>query len=94
MLTKILSLRLLVSLIVLNSVLFYFFLTVPYYFFLGAQHYIPKTNPAWGFFMPNSPEAWFFFILAFVFLAFSVVSLMLLIWKRPDIAQKGIHPTY
>jgi hypothetical protein len=80
-------------LIVLNFLLFLFFLTAPYYF-LGAQYYIPKAKPVWGFIMPNSPEAWFFFALAFVFLAFWAVSVMLLIWKRPDIAQKGIHPTY
>jgi len=93
MLPKILSLQILLSLIVLNFLLFFFLLTTPYYWFLGAQYYIPKANPIWGFMMPNSPEAWFFLVLAFVFLAFWVVSVMLLIWKRPDIAQKGIHPT-
>ncbi len=94
MLPKILSLRILLSSIALNLLLFFFFLTAPYYWFFGEQYYIPKANPAWGFMMPNSPEAWFFFVLAFVFLVFWAVSVMLLIWKRPDIAQKGIHPTY
>jgi hypothetical protein len=79
---------------VLNFVLFLFFLTAPYYFLLGAEQYIPKSNPAWGFFMPNSLGAWFFFGLAFVFLAFWAVTVMLLVWKRPDVFQRGIHPTY
>jgi hypothetical protein len=77
----------------LNLILFFFFLTVPYYFLLGAEYYIPKSNPAWGYFMPNSPEAWFFFILAFVFLAFWAVTVILLMRKRPDVFQRGIHPT-
>jgi hypothetical protein len=88
----ILSTRILVLLIVLNFALFFFFMTVPYYL-LDAEHYIPKSSPEWGFAMPNSTEAWFFFILAFVFLALWAVTVMLFLWKRPDIAQKGIHPT-
>ena len=94
LLPKTLSTQILVLLVVLNFLLFFFFLTMPYYCFLGAGHYTPKGNPAWGFVMPNSPEAWFFFVLAFVFLAFWAVTFVLLIWKRSDIFQKGIHPTY
>jgi hypothetical protein len=90
---KILSTRILVLLIVLNFMLFFFFMIAPYYV-LGAEHYIPKGTPAWGFVMPNSPEAWFFFVLAFMFLAFWAVTVMLFLWKRPDIAQKGVHHTY
>jgi len=92
-LPKILSAQILVSLVVLNFLLFFFFLIAPYYL-LGAEYYIPKSNPMWGFAMPNSPEAGFFFVLAFVFLALFAVSVMLLIWKKPYIFQKGIHPTY
>ncbi len=90
---KILSARILASLIVLNFLLFFFFLIAPYYL-LGTEHYIPKSTPMWGFAMPNSPEAWFFFVLAFVFLAFFAVSFVLLIWKKPYLSQKGIHLTY
>jgi hypothetical protein len=91
MLPKTLSTRILVLLTILNFTLFLFFLTAPYYYFLGSQHYIPKDNPAWGFMMPGSPEAWFYFILAFVFLALWVVTFTLFMMKRPDIALKGIH---
>ena len=73
--------------------MFFFFLATPYYYFLGAEHYIPKADPAWGYLMPNSPEAWFFFALAFVFLFLGAVLLMLLVLNRPDVVQKGIHPT-
>jgi hypothetical protein len=90
---KILSERSLVLLVVLNFLLFFFFLIPPYYL-LGAEYYIPKSNPMWGFAMPNSPEAWFFFVLAFIFLAFFAVSVVLLIWKKPYNFQKGIDPTY
>jgi hypothetical protein len=93
MLPKISSTRILALAVVLNFVLFFFFLTAPYYF-LGAGHYIPKSSSAWGYVMPNSPEAWFFFVLAFVFLALWTATVGLLVWKRPDIAQKGVHPTY
>jgi hypothetical protein len=78
----------------LNFGLFFFFLTYPYYYLLGTDYYVPKSNPAWGYFMPNSSEAWFFFVLAFVFLAFWAVTVMMLIWRRPDAFQRGIHPTY
>jgi len=94
MLTKTWATRILTLLVILNFILFLFFLTAPYYYFLGSQHYIPKDNPALGFVMPNSPEAWFYFILAFVFLAFWVVTLILFMSKRPDIFLKGIHPNY
>jgi hypothetical protein len=76
---------------VLNFVLFFVFLAVPYYFVLGVEHYVPKSSPVWGFFSPNSPEAWFFFALAFAFLALWAVTLELLLWKRPDLAQKGTY---
>jgi hypothetical protein len=80
--------------VILSFILFFFFLTAPYYFLLGAEHYVPKSNPAWGYFMPNSAEAWFFFFLAFLFLAVASGAIVLLILKRPDIFQRGIHPTY
>ena len=93
MLSKESSVRILVIVTVVIFSLFFFLLTTyPYYFSLGVEHYIPKSSPAWGYVMPNSPEALFFFILAFVFLALWTATVMLLIWKRPDIAQRGIHP--
>jgi hypothetical protein len=94
MLLRTSSTRILVLIAALNFALFFFFLTFPYYYLLGAGYYIPKSNPAWGYLMPNSPEAWFFFILAFAFLAFWAVTVAALVRKRPDIAQKGIHPAY
>ena len=78
--------------VVLNFLLFFFFLIAPYYL-LGAEYYIPKSSPMWGFAMPNSPEAWFFFTLAFVFLALWAFTLILFMRKRSDISQRGIHPT-
>jgi uncharacterized membrane protein YhaH (DUF805 family) len=81
MFTKALGTRILGVIAVLNFVLFFFFLTFPYYCYLGVDHYIPKSNPALGYFMPKSPEARFFLILALFFLALAFATTMLL-WKR------------
>ena len=66
---------------VLSIALSIFFIMFPYHYFLGAEHYIPKINPALGYFMPKSPEAWFFLILGLFLLALGVATTMLL-WKR------------
>ena len=79
---------------VLNFLFFFFFLTFPYYFLLGDDYYVPKSNPAWGYLTPNTPEAWFFFALAFVFLAFWAATVVVLVWKRRDAFQRGLHPKY
>jgi hypothetical protein len=81
MLPKTLGTLILGFIAVLNFVLFSFFLLFPYYYYLGVEHYIPKANPDMGFFMPKSSEAWFFLILALVFLALGFATSMLL-WKK------------
>lgn len=65
----------------LSFALSIFLIMFPYYYFLGVDHYIPKSNPALGYFMPKSPEAWFFLILGLFFLALGIATTMLL-WKR------------
>jgi hypothetical protein len=64
-----------------------FLLSVPYYYFLGKQHYIPKSNPDLGYFLPNSFEAWFFLILALVFFGLFWVTFALFYRK---IRSKGL----
>ena len=61
-------------------------ITAPYYF-LGRQHYIPKSNPDLGYVLPNSFEAWFFLILALIFLGLFFVSFALFYRK---ISSKGL----
>jgi hypothetical protein len=92
MLKKTLTAQILGGVAIANFALFFFFLAFPYYYLLGADHYIPKANSALGFFMPNSPQAWFFLILAFVCLGLAAITVGLLIWKRPDITLRGYHP--
>jgi hypothetical protein len=89
---KVLTARVLGIVSIINFVLFFFFLAFPYYYLLEPENYVSKTNPAWGFFMPVSSQAWFFFILAFVFLILAAIAICLLIWKRPDITLRGYHP--
>ena len=91
MLKKLFTAKILGVVAVANFGLFFFFLAFPYYFLLGTSHYAPKANPSWGFFMPASVEAWVFFVLAFVFLGLAAVTIGVLIWKRPDLTQRGIH---
>jgi hypothetical protein len=89
--SKVPSARLLVGGIALSFALFFFFLAFPYYYLLDAVQYVPKADSAWGFFAPNSPAAWFFLVLAFVFLALAVALIVLLAWKRPDLTLRGYH---
>lgn len=81
MLTKTSGTLILGAIAALNFVLSCFFLLFPYYYYLGVEHYIPKTNPALGYFMPKSLEAWFFLILALIFLALCFAT-GLLLWKK------------
>jgi hypothetical protein len=92
MLKKALTTQNLVGVAIVSFALFFFFLAFPYYYLLGADHYVPKANSAWGFFMPNSLQAWGFLILAFVCLWLFAIAVGLLIWKRPDITLRGYHP--
>lgn len=74
MLTKTLSTRTFGLIGLLSGATAFFLLIFPYYF-LGRQEYIPKSNPDLGYFLPKSPEAWFFLILALSLLALSFVTL-------------------
>jgi hypothetical protein len=58
-----------------------FLLVAPYQYFLGREHYIPKANPDLGYFLPKSFEAWFFLILALIFLGLFFVSFALFYLK-------------
>jgi hypothetical protein len=77
---------------------FFVLLILPYYYILGRQAYIPKTNPDWGYYMPNSPEAWLFLIIALSFLALALTALALALRRKTGalttdnltISSKGI----
>lgn len=47
----------------------------PYYYWLGQEAYIPKSNPDAGYVLPQSPEAWIYFIFGVFFLVFSFIIL-------------------
>ncbi len=57
------------ALTIFNISAFVFLIIAPYYYFLGKEQYIPKSNPDLGYFLPKTLEAWFFLILALVFFA-------------------------
>jgi hypothetical protein len=81
MIMKVLSNRILGIVSLLSGAIFFFLLVFPYYYLLGRQSYVPKSNPDFGYVIPKSPEAWFFLILALLFLAVSVISLGFFIRK-------------
>jgi len=75
MFAKSLSNRTLVIVSLSSFSAFFILLTVPYYYILGRQAYITKTNPDLGYFLPNSPEAWTFLIAALCFLTLSIATM-------------------
>jgi len=62
---------------------------LPYYYVLGRQAYIPKTNPDLGYFMPKSPEAWLFLIAALSFLALSLTALAFFVRRGGFVIMKN-----
>jgi hypothetical protein len=78
---KMLSTRTLGIVSLLSGAIFFFFLVFPYYYLLGRQSYVPKANPDFGYVISKSPEAWFFLMLALLFLAVSIISLAFFIRK-------------
>jgi hypothetical protein len=64
----------LILIVVLIVATFLFLLIFPYYY-LGSEAYIPKSNPDYGYFLPKSLEAWFFFVVAWAFFALSFITL-------------------
>lgn len=79
---KTLSTRTLGVISLLSGAAFFILLILPYYYFLGRQAYIPKANPDWGYYMPKSPEAWVFLIVALSFLSLSFGSLAFYIRRK------------
>jgi hypothetical protein len=72
MLRRVTSTRTLGIVSLLSFLAFFLLLMLPYYYILGKQAYVPKTNPDLGYFMPKSPEAWLFLIAALSFLVLSL----------------------
>ena len=72
---------------IFNLVFSVFLISLLYYYFLGKQHYIPKSNPDLVFILPNSFEAWFFLILALIFLGSFFLTFILFYRK---IRSKGL----
>jgi hypothetical protein len=64
---------------ILNFSAFFLFLLSPYYF-LGEGQYFPKSNPNFGYSLPQTLEAWFFFVTALAFFALFWVTFV--IWIR------------
>jgi hypothetical protein len=84
MFAKALSTRTLGVISLLSGAAFFILLTVPYYYFLGRQSYIPKANPDWGYYMPKSPEAWVLLIVALSFLALSIGAFAFMLKKQSE----------
>lgn len=61
---------------------FFILLMLPYYYILGRQAYIPKTNPDFGYFVPESPEAWLFLIVSLSFLGGSLTALVFFLRRK------------
>ena len=51
----------------------FFLLIFPYYY--SPQSYTPKPNPAWGYYSPNTVEAWIILTAALLLLVFSLFAL-------------------
>lgn len=51
-------------------------LKYPYYYWLGQEAYIPKSNPDAGYVLPKSQEAWIYFIFGVFFLVLSFIFLL------------------
>jgi hypothetical protein len=66
----------------------FFILLVPYYYILGRQAYITKTNPDLGYFLPNSPEAWTFLGAALFFLTLAIVTMSFFIRRGGLVRSK------
>ena len=49
----------------------------PYYYWLGREAYIPKNNPDAGYIIPQTPEAWTYYIFGVFFLGLSFVAFVL-----------------
>jgi hypothetical protein len=72
---------------IFNLVVSIFLILAPYYYFLGKQNCIPKGNPDLGYVLPNSFEAWFFLVLALIFIGLFFVTFTLFYRK---IRSKGL----
>jgi len=89
MFTRVISVRTL-GIVSLSSFLASFILLMlPYYYILGRQAYIPKTNPDLGYFMPKSPEAWLFLIVALSFLALALTALTFFVRRGGFVITKN-----
>jgi len=60
---------------ILSFIIYMVLIICPYYFWLGREAYIPKSNPDWGYVSPKSLEAWIFYCVGFfplVYFGFSL----------------------
>lgn len=60
-------------------------ISFPYYYWLGREAYIPKSNPDLGFVLPKTPAAWGYFISGIFFLIVSIFTLLALRRTEPRI---------
>jgi hypothetical protein len=58
----------------------FFLLIFPYYY--SPQSYIPKNNPALGYYMPNTLEAWIVLAVALLLLLFSMFLIVIYAKRR------------
>ena len=61
---------------------------LPYLFF--PQYYTPKSNPAWGYTMPNTLEGWTVLIAALLLLAIGLILIVVCV-LRPQTEFKLPH---
>ncbi len=63
-----------------TTMLSVFLLIFPYYY--SPQSYIPKNNPALGYYIPNTLEAWLVLAAALILLMFSMFLIVIYAKKR------------
>jgi uncharacterized membrane protein YpjA len=76
----------------LSGLSFFILLMFPYYYILGRQAYIPKTNPDFGYFLPKSPEAWLFLTASLSFLGVSLTALVFFLRRNKLKRQDMLRP--
>jgi hypothetical protein len=69
----------------LSLILSFILIGGPYYYWLGQEHYAPKTNPDAGFVLPQTPEAWTYFVSGVLFLGVSVIAFVRFRQTEPTI---------
>ena len=66
-------------------------LALPYY--IVPDWYIPKSSLAWGYRMPNTPEAWIILVTALFLLMLSVVTISLWGYRLKTAGSKWMKYT-